>query len=211
MTKRDLGDDVVFLGSVSKVKDSFCKQGHLRTDQNTHTGPRGRRVCKDCKADRARKKHEKWKADNVASPVGEADVEPELEPEPLPAHVPAPDRTDFVDALDEFYVLLDTDWTRGRLYVATRAQRVRQRAQIALAMDTTTREKLLAWVDALYQTALEGILGTSRGTPTEKDRTKHMAYQVARELDKCSTALAVLPPSIRKAKLALSEAEQVFG
>ena len=214
---RDLGDDVVFLGAVSKVVDAFCKNGHLRTDTNTHTGPRGRRVCRDCKADRAKAKHDKWKAANEPEPEPErssafTSVDDEADvPEPLPAHVPAPAVTEFVDGLDEFFVLLATDWTRGRLQVATRAQSVRHNAQIAQAMDTTTAGKIAAYVDALYQTALEGIIGTSKGTPTEQDRAKHMAYQVARELDKCSTALSVLPPNIRKAKLALDEAEKVFG
>ena len=150
MTRRDLGDDVIFLGSVSNVVDVFCKNGHRRTDQNSYAGPKGRRVCRDCKADRARKKHDKWKAANVASQVGEADVpEPETsELEPLPVYQPPPAVTDFSDALDEFYPRLETDWTSGKLYVATRAQRVRRRAQVALAMDTSTKEKLLAYVDA---------------------------------------------------------------
>ena len=101
--------------------------------------------------------------------------EPEQEPK-----VP---QTDFVDALIVFTQRVDVDPAAAREYIRVRVHEVRRKAQKAMAMDSSPRAKILAWVDSIWLTALSGVVGSVSVVPTERDRIQRLAGQVAVHLD----------------------------
>ncbi len=86
---------------------------------------------------------------------------------------------------------------------------VRKRAQVAQSMDSSTREKLLSYIDAVWQAALEAVVGSMSSTPTERRRSRKLAKDVAESLDRCATSLQE-PVDLNLARKALLDAESCF-
>ena len=144
--------------------------------------------------------------ENDALPVGSADDVDDVQLEPEPAKEPL---TDFQQALVVFVDRVDEDPAQAREYISSRIGPVRLRAQTALAMDSSPREKLLAWIDATWYTALSGVVGSTKVVPTERDRMRRLAAQVAFYLDEAAMHLAS-PIDVSAARRSLIDAEACF-
>lgn len=131
-----------------------------------------------------------------------------LDGEPI-ERVAKPESTAFRDSLRIFIERAEADPDGAITYVRQRAFGVRQAAQAANTMDSSTPAKIECFTDLLWHATLEGIVGSMHSTSTDKARTRRIAGDVATCLDRCLVALTA-PTDLNMARKALMDAEACF-
>lgn len=143
--------------------------------------------------------------DDAETPASQTYFEPDAD-EPVVAKPPS---TGFVDSLRIFIDRADADPDGAITYVRQRAPGVRQAAQVANNMDSSTASKLAAYVDLLWSVTLEAVVGSMWSVDTDKRRARRLAGEAASCLDRCAVALQT-PVDLNLARKALQDAESVF-